>query len=113
METFTWVPDFGGQKENAPTVTNVKFGDGYETRYAFGLNTNPQTWNISFENRSQTDSDAISAFLNARAGVEAFQWTPPGESGPLLFVCRKWTKTFVRGGFYSFSMAFEQVFEPT
>lgn len=112
METFSWIPDFGGQADTTPKVSVVSYGDGYEQRFAVGLNSNRTTWNLTFENRDQDETDDIIDFLSSRGGIEAFEWVPPGEADPLFFVCRKWTKTFVKGGYYTVSLSFEQVFEP-
>lgn len=112
MTTFTWTPDFGAQRDTEPTVNRIKFGDGYEQRQSNGLNTMPSVYNLSFENRDADEKDEIIAFLKARAGVQAFEWTPPDETDPLVFVCRKWNVTFQKANLFTISAAFEQVFEP-
>lgn len=111
METFTWVPDFGADKDVKPTVTQVKFGDGYEQRFAMGLNTKSQTRTLSFTNRNQSESDFIDNFLDARGALEAFLWTPPNESIALIWVCRSWKRTTAKANLYNISAVFEQVYE--
>ena len=72
-------PTYGVQKSSAPVVRKVQFGDGYETRLTYGLNQNPKVFNLTFE-VSETDSDTIETFLDARAADNAsFDFTPPGE----------------------------------
>jgi phage-related protein len=44
----------------------VAFGDGYEQRLAFGINTQPQLWSLEFRGRTSLDAAAIDAFLRAR-----------------------------------------------
>lgn len=110
--TFTWTPDFGGNRDTEPRVTRVQFGDGYEQRVPNGLNTMPAKFNLTFENREEAEKNQIIAFLKARAGVQNFNWTPPGETTPLKFVCRKWADQFVKANRYTISASFEQVFEP-
>jgi phage-related protein len=112
VNTFSYTPDFGGQEQVAPRVSVVKFSDGYESRQAVGLNSRPSTWNLTFENRDGTEAAAILSFLQTAGGVSAFLWTPPGAGSALVFVCRTWTRTFVKGGYYTISCAFEQVYEP-
>jgi phage-related protein len=113
MQTFSYVPDFGAQNDIAPTVVNSKFGDGYEQRYAFGLNTQAQKRTLAFANRSQADADGIDNFLRARNAVEAFLWTPPNESVALIWVCRAWSRITVVNNNYTVNAVFEQVFEPS
>ena len=69
-------PDFGAQKKSQPQVRSARFGSGYEQRTQFGINQNPKTWDLTWTAQSNTAADAIEAFFDARAGVEAFDWTP-------------------------------------
>lgn len=111
MLSFTWTPEFGATKSVKPLVNPVKFADGYEQRIATGMNSIVQTWSLSFANREPEEALAIETFLINRAAVEAFEWTPPGSADPLVFVCRAWDMTPQKGGRYSISTTFEQVFE--
>jgi len=67
-------PDFdpapGMTKSSAPAVRKVQFGDGYEARITVGLNQNPKIYNLEF-NVSESESDTIEAFLDARAADNA------------------------------------------
>lgn len=82
------------QLEKAPDVTVAKFGDGYEQRTPNGINNNLQKWQMAFTKRSGADIDAVYDFLEARGGVESFDWVPRGEVTARTFVCRKWTRLF-------------------
>lgn len=111
MATFTALPSYPFDCEENPRVRAIKFGDGYEQRAAYDINTNPLVFPLTFANRSQTEADAIIAFLRARGGVEAFDWTPPGgEAG--RYVCRAWKNSRAAPGAYTITATFEQVFEP-
>jgi len=79
MATFPSIePDYNAQKVSQPKVRQVKFGDGYEQRLRYGLNQNPKEWTLTFQNISETDSDTIETFLDARAADgAAFDWQPP------------------------------------
>lgn len=112
MTTFTYTPEFGSSGDTTPTVNVNKFGDGYEQRVVQGMNSGPTTWNLQFANRESAEGLAILAFLVARAGVEAFLWTPPLESTALVFKCQKWSKAPQKGSRYNITAVFEQVFEP-
>jgi phage-related protein len=53
----------------------------------FGINTTAETYSLTFENRDNTEADAIEAFLKAREGVESFDWTPPTGTTSIKVVC--------------------------
>lgn len=111
MATFTYTPDFGAAKKLAPRVKVIAFGDGYEQRLAYGINTNPQTWDLTFANRTDTETTNIDAFLTARGAVESFDWTPyNGSAGK--YVCREWTRSIDGYNRNTIQATFIQVFEP-
>ena len=110
MATFTYTPDFGAELKEVPRVRVAKFGDGYEQRSAEGINAIQEVWSLSFNTRTNAERDAIRAFLRARAGVEAFDWTTPlGTVGK--WVCRDWSVSMRAAGVNDMSFTFEQVFE--
>jgi phage-related protein len=110
MATFTYTPDFTANLTKRPRVRQVSFGDGYEQRTADGINTIRALWSLSFNTRTDAERDAILGFFEARAGIEAFDWTPPtGSAGK--FVCREWTTSLERFGINNITVTFEQVFE--
>jgi phage-related protein len=110
MATFTYTPSFEATEASQPRVSKFKAGDGYEQRIRFGLNTNPKEWNLRFDNRTDTERDAIAAFLDARAGVESFDWTPPrGSAGK--FICEEWQITLSNCNNNQIQATFRQVFE--
>lgn len=109
MATFTWSPQTVSKKA-VPRVLGAAFGDGYQQRVGDGINTISPEWSLTFS-RVIADIDAIEAFLEARAGEESFDWTPPGESTAIKVVCPEWGKT-PHGGLASaaFSATFRKVF---
>ena len=110
MAEFTYTPDFGATKNLQPKVNSISFADGYEQRARNGLNTNPQTWDLSFSNRTDTEAEAIDAFLTARGGYEAFDWTPYNESAG-KYVCKEWSKSIDGFNRNSIQATFMQVYE--
>lgn len=89
MATFTYVPSFEATEVSKPRTRIFQAGDGYQQRVRFGLNTNRKQWSLLFNNRTNTECDAIVAFLEARAGAENFDWIPPrGVIGK--YVCEDW-----------------------
>lgn len=93
MATFPSItPTYGASKTSRPRVLNVQFGDGYSQRVRFGLNTDLKNWNLTWQ-VSEADADTIESFLEARAGVESFEWTPLDSSTAYRWICQEWSKT--------------------
>ena len=104
-------PSFGASKSSAPQQQITSF-NGYEQRVKFGINQNPKLWNLSWENITETESDEIETFLNARADDgDNFDWTPPDESTAYKWVCDTWEKTMPYAGRANINASFRQVFE--
>lgn len=111
MATFTYTPSFEATESSQPRTRKFQAGDGYEQRIRFGLHTDPKEWSLTFSQRSDTERDDICAFLEARAGVESFDWTPPrGTAGK--YVCEQWQVTLRAYNFNSIQATFREVFEP-
>ena len=119
MATFPDIkPSYGSRKNNAPDFRVVKFADGYEHRIVFGLpdNQNPKIFNFTW-NVSETDSDTIETFLDARANdSDSFDFPAdylPGETASnFKFVCENWTKSIPFKNRATIQATFRQVFEP-
>lgn len=88
----------------------AQFGSGYSQRTTFGINQNPKSWNLTWQ-VSETDADTIETFLDARAGVESFDWTPIDEATSYKWICREWQKTIPYLNRATITATFEQVFE--
>lgn len=112
MAEFTWSSDYGAAKRSQPQVQSVKFGDGYQARNTFGLNTNPKTWDLTFALRDETEANEIDDFLDDKAGVTAFEWTPPGASESSNFICSEWTRTIEKPNVFTIQATFTEVFDP-
>ena len=113
MATFPSItPTYGLQKRSSPVVRTVRFGDGYEQRTSLGLNQNPKVYTLTFQ-VSETDSDTIETFLDARAADNAsFDFTPPGEDSSSKFVCEQWSKSIPYLNRATIQATFREVFEP-
>jgi phage-related protein len=107
MATFDFCPAFGASETVRPRVLTASFGDGYQQRVADGINFKPRQWSLNFSSK-QARIDEIRAFINARAGVESFDWTPPrGEPGK--WIAQEWQGQVNNGG-DAFSVTFLEVF---
>lgn len=108
MPTFTFTPSYEATEISKPKVRKTAFGDSYEQRIRFGLNTNLKEWQLVFENRTTTERDQIVAFLDGQGGAESFDWTPPrGAAGK--YVCEDWQTTLNNCSFSSIRATFRQV----
>lgn len=103
-------PTYGAAKRSEPLVRIAQFGSGYSQRSTLGINQNPKVWELTF-NVSETDADTIETFLDARGGVEAFNWSPVDDSSTYKWICRAWEKTIPYLNRAIIVATFEQVFE--
>ena len=44
MATFSYTASIGASVSYSPKVRTTQFGDGYELRLAYGLNTRAEVW---------------------------------------------------------------------
>lgn len=110
--SFEFTPDFSASKSSKPNVTTVKFGDGYESRFATGLNPDLKTWSVKFSNRTVAEIDEIEDFLETMGGVTAFAWTPPRATDEINVKCAEWSRSIDNASYDSLTATFVQVAEP-
>ena len=111
MSTFTYTPSFEATEASRPRVTKIQYGDGYEMRAIFGLNADPKEWTLTFSERTDTERDEITSFLETAAGATSFDWTPPsGSAGK--YVCEEWQVTLRSFNFNTIQAKFREVYEP-
>ena len=104
-------PSYGASKSSSPKVNVARFGSGYSQRSTFGINQNLKVWNFVWNNITETQSDEIEDFLDARAGVENFDYQPHGESASKKYICISWDKTIPYTGRANISATFIEVAE--
>ena len=104
-------PYYGTVKNSQPNVRVAQFGSGFSQRSTFGINQNLKIYRFNWKNISETDADEIETFLDARAGVENFDYTPAGESASKKFICPQWNKTIPYLNRASISATFVEVAE--
>ena len=104
-------PTYGTTKNSKPNIRIAQFGDGFQQRSTFGINQNLKVYNFTWSNISESDSDLIEDFLDARAGVENFDYTPAGESASKKMICREWEKTIPYLNRATITATFEEVAE--
>jgi len=113
MATFPSIAArYGANKASSPNLKAVQFGDGYAQFISQGINQNPKEWRLQWS-LSETDSDTIETFLNARAlDGETFTWTPPDESTAYKWRCLSWSKAITYNNRSEINATFIQFFEP-
>ena len=108
-------PSYSVKKKSKPNIRSVRFADGFEQRIFFGLaqHQNPKIFNFNWNNITETESDALELFLDARAeDGKSFTYQPLGEAASMKFKCEEWTKTIDFPNRATISATFIQVFEP-
>tara|TARA_B100000123_G_C25547524_1_gene348065 strand:+ start:183 stop:530 length:348 start_codon:yes stop_codon:yes gene_type:complete len=113
-ETFPSIePVYGVTKNIKPFVTRARFQDGYEQVIKFGLNINPKSYNLTFENITEAQSDTIETFLDARiADGDYFNWQAPDEASTSKYRALDRIKKIDYPGLATIQVTFEEVFEP-
>jgi phage-related protein len=107
MSEFTWAASFSTELSMKPEVTIVKFGDGYEKRFG-GLNNALENWNLTFDNFSTSDANAIMDFFSTRAGYKRFSWTNP-RGVEKYYVCEEWSQSYSSYNVNTIKAKFRQV----
>lgn len=110
-ETFTWERQSGAVGKITHRVVATQFGDGYQQVVPDGLNTESQSWPLTFEG-GMNYVKPILAFFKRHKGAKSFYWTPPGEDAPLFFRADTISFTSMGGGVYQVTAEFKQVFYP-
>jgi phage-related protein len=71
-------PDRGLKADNKPRILKAAYGDGYEQRVAAGINNTPESWSLTWKNRTSAEANKIVKFFEVQGGVTAFDWYPLG-----------------------------------
>lgn len=114
MATFPdYDPVFGATKKVEPEYRTVRFGDGYEHRFIFGLNPNVRIWDLIFD-VTWEEAAEIEGFLFQRVqDQESFDWAPPTSGGTTYkWVCESRTSELYAPNRARLSLTFREVFEP-
>lgn len=112
MATFPDIaPSYGATKRSQPKVRTVQFGDGFSQRLRYGLNQNPKVWRLTWENITESESDTIEAFLDARGGAESFDWSPIDDTETYKWVCQEWSKSVPYSDRATITATFQEVYE--
>lgn len=113
MADWVWVESPGTSVEQEPRVRAAQFGDGYQQRAPDGINTQPQSWSLAFNDVGDETAADMVAFLRAQGGVLAFNYVPMWATAAIRVVCPSWRRTLgSQVGTSNVTATFDQVFEP-
>lgn len=113
MAIFTTLPNKEPVSTRQPRVRAIKYGDGYEQRALDGLHADLQRWELSFQDRTTAEIDAVEAFfVSNQTAVFPFIWTPPSSGVAGKFVCRAWRRIPVSFDVETITATFEEVADP-
>lgn len=84
-------PDWGYKFQITPRVAVNQYGDGYSQRVPDGFNTMLRSTTLTYTDRSTVEKEILRIFLEARNGVENFDWQPEGEPTSAKWYAPKWT----------------------
>lgn len=105
------------EKDTTFEVNTATFGDGYVQRSAKGINSNTDSWNLAWNNRSEDEINYIETFFRTKGGYTPFLYTMPGESEQLQWIVSSYKKlpVLLNGtltGKFSISATFTRDYTP-
>ncbi len=125
--SLTVLPDKGMTRQATPQVRRVNFGDGYEQRTTFGINSVKEEYNVTFKNRTRGEIENIAGFLKSLKGVTSFVFTVPDHASTeettgvldssidneksIRVVCDNFSENYQYEDFYSLTAKFRRVYE--
>jgi phage-related protein len=112
MATFNWVPSYSSAVSHEPSASWAQFGDSYAQGVRSGINNDPESWDLVWNNVTKDIADGIDNFLKATGGVDPFFWISPDGDTPKQYICKKWSKTFNDSGSYNLTATFTEDFTP-
>lgn len=111
------LPDNVMSRTSTGDVLVAAFGDGYEQRASYGINSVREAFEVNFSNRAKAEIDDIVDFFEAKRGVTAFTFTVPNSNESnneeaLKVVCDDYSTVYLNANFYSCSATLRRVYEP-
>ncbi|MEL6980620.1 MAG: phage tail protein [Pseudomonadota bacterium] len=113
MQTLitTTAPALGIVSTRSARVVRAEFEGGYSQRARRGPANIRREIEPEWRGIASAEMVAISDFLAARGGSEAFLWTPPGEATALKWSCKSWTVAELTRSTYTLSASFREEFD--
>lgn len=92
-------------------IIKSDYGDGYEQRAAWGLDSKFDEWNLEWQHLSTSQRDTWMQFYNEVGLVKSWDWTPPGETETKKFVFTEAPQETNHGWYSSINASAKEVFE--
>jgi len=114
VPNFFWKPSYQSNSKIEPRVKKIQFGNGYQQRFADGLNFQMKNLSLNFDNRTEVETVSILHFLEQRGGREAFVYNVPtiyARTGQQIteFIAPNWEVAYNFYNNYSIRTTFEEV----
>ena len=107
---FIWKSNYGVTAGHEPRTLSVSFEGGWEQRLIQNINNDLLRLDVSFDLRTEKETQAIVHFLYSKRAQESFLFVPsPPHDLEKLFVCRKWSESYVFQNNHSIVCLFEEV----
>ena len=111
LEAFTWPARNIASGEETQRLRENALGDGYNQVTGDGINSEVDSWPLTFTARLATINE-IRKFLKRHRGGKGFAWTPPaGELGVFRYTSSIGFKPLGRD-LYTLTVTFETSFHP-
>jgi len=102
-------PDYSSPVNFEPRVLKAGFGDGYQQRTADGLNSNMETWELSYDELTDAEVKILLDFFAGLNAVANFSWQSKYSNVAKQYVCQKWGAVPVGQDVNRFSASIRQV----
>ena len=108
----TPVPSQSSQRTTMFRTLSTQFGDGYKEDAPDGINYKIDTWNLNFENLTNSDTSNVKTFFDSVGSYSTFTWQAPGDTSSKTWKldARGYSLTAQSGNIYSISSTIYQVF---
>lgn len=107
---FTWRTNYGVVAQHEPRTLVVQFEGGWEQRILQNINNDLLKLDVTFQLRTEKETQAIIHFLYSKNSRDSFLFTPsPPHDLEKLFVCRKFSDTYIYYNNHTVSALFEEV----
>lgn len=92
-------------------IIKAQFGNGYQQRGKDGINNKMASWNVLWENVTETEMDTIVAALDATNGTTNLTWTPPDEATDKKWIVSGYNINPLSGSIFTVTASLEQIFD--
>ena len=111
---FYWTPNYSTSADLTFKRTELQLGDGYSQRMRNGLNSNPLSFNLVFDSRSDDETKSILHFVEQKGGVDPFVYNPQtifNRTGlKYIAIDPKWTSSAYN--INNVTITLQRVFDP-